>query len=472
MQDVRQSVYDFPHGQLSNTSQEQETLVEAATHCSPAQNGRTHAGAAMHSRAGGRGAAVTVSEAAQCVAGMDVRQSMYDSSQDTSALDDAWALPHHSHPGDCQILMLHDDNLQPQAAPSDQSLSHASQYSQSEPGWADDYRHQPQSHDAHPSRPVGAVPSRPTSEGHHVQQSYWQQEAEQEPVPRLPSASAHLAHHHQEQQVHSLAVHAQHGQHAQREQQREQCEPKRSEHKHSQHDRAYAEGHCPPPEYEQSPDAGQDSSSTRGAHVQYGRRGPYSAAASARPPEVTPTHGTAAAAQAAAPVTHPGRCQAPQATTAPYEASMPVNGQSGWDVDEAGVSATATASQPHTHSHDTCQPLSRDESSSLGSTQEAALWDLVNEEPYQIGLTVHQQQHRSFYSQHSSSVQHAQHSALEYSQQSRRQASSRFPSSRPSSADSSSQVNSQYRHSSESMPASQMQSAGHQSHSQSGGFTG
>ena len=453
VQDGRQSTYDNPRRQLSETSQEHQTSVETPKLLSPAQNRRAQAGAAMHSRAVGRRAAVTATEAVQSVAGMDVRQSMYASSQDASALDDGWALPHHGQPGDFQILMLHaPDDSQPQAAPSEQSLSHASQHSRCEPGWVGDYRHQPQSHDAHPSRPIGAEPCRPISDGHHAQQSYWQQQAEQEPVPRLPSASAPLAHH-QEQQVYAPAIHAQRGQHAQHEQQRGQHETKR-----------------PPSEYEQSPDADRDSVSTRGAHAKYDCRASYSAAASARQPEVTATQGTAAAAQAAAPISRPGSSQSPQATTAPHQPPMPVNGQNGWDVDEPGVSPTATANQPHTHSHDTWQPLSRDASSSLGSTQEAALWDLVNEEPYQIGLNVHQQQHGNFYSQHSSSAQPAQHSTLEYSQQSSRQASSRFPSSRPSSADSSSQVNSQYRQWPESVPASQMQrgdfqSAGHQSQS-------
>ena len=469
MQDCRQSVYDNPRRQQSDTSQEQQTSVDTPKRLSPAQNGRAQAGAAMHSRAVAHEAAVTATEAVQSVAGMDVRQSMYASSQHTSALDDGWASPHHSNPRDCQILMVHTDDSQPQAAPCEQAWSHASQYSWSEPGRAGDYRHQAEPHDAHPSRPDGAVPSRPTSGGHHAQQSYWQQQAEQEPVSRLPSASAPLAHHSQEQQVHSRAIHAQRGQHAQHEQQQGQREPKRSQHKHSQRDRAYAEGQRPPSEYEQSPDANHDSASSRGAHLLHGRRASYSAAASARQPEVTPTQGTATAAQAAAPISHPGSSQAPHANTAP-QASMSVNARSGWDVDEPGVGATSTASQPHTHSHDTWQSLSHDDSSSLGSTQEAALWDLVNEEPYQIGLNVHQQQHGNFYSQHGSSAQHAQHSALEYSQQSSRQASSRFPSSRPSSADSSSQVNSQYRQWTESVPASQMprgdfQSAGHQSQS-------
>ena len=478
MQDVRQSVYDIPHRQSPNTSGGQQSLAEAAAHwsTSQAQHQRAQASAALHSQAVNAEAAAT--EAAQSLAGMDVRQSMYSSSQDISALDDTWVSLHRSHQGDCQILTLHsEDTQQPHAAPVDQSLSHASRYSWAEPDWAGDNSQQPQSLDAHPSRRFGAMPNRPSSDAQLDQQGYWQEQPEQEMLPRIPSASLSLSldgRHSQWQQVHSPADHAQHAQRAQHEQlckqqelqhgQREQRCGQR-ELQHGQHDpedvqhdkctsanihhearqRFRADEYSPQSMYEQSAHAGQGNGSTRDVNRQYADRASHSAAAPAGQPEVTVAYGKASTA--AALVSN----QARHASTAPCQASMPVNGQSGWDLDELDV--TGTASQPH--SHDTCQP-SRHESSSLGSEQEAALWDLVNEEPYQIGLTVQQQQHGNSFSQQRSSTQHAQHSAFDSSQQSSHQAS-RISSSRPSSADSSSQAHQQYRHRSERVPASQMQ---------------
>ena len=483
MQDVRQSVYDIPRWQLSNTSEGQQP-AEAAAHWSAGQApNRVRPGSAMYSRAVDTEAATAAAgtEAAQSVAGMDVRQSMYDSSQDISALDDAWASPHRSHMGDCQILKLHSDDVQPQAAAFDQSQSHTAQYSWPGPGRAGDSRQQPQSHDAHeahdaqPSRRSGAVPNRPSSDAQLGQQDHWQERSKQEILPRVPSASLFLAHHHnQRQQVNSPADHAQHHrrakhesqhepQHGQRERQRGQRGPKHGQHgqrhpedvQHDNHASAHIHPeaqqgsrshYCRQSMYEQSALAGQGTGSTRDANRQYVDRASYSAAASAR------QSASAYGAAAAAPVSD----QAHHASTAPCQALMPVNGRSGWDLDELDV--TGAASQPH--GQDTRQSLSRDESSSLGSVQEAALWDLVNEEPYQIGLTEHQQQHGNSFSQQSSSAQRAQHSAFESSQQSSQQSShqaSRIPSSRPSSAGSSSHVSQQYGHRPESLPARQMQ---------------
>ena len=485
MQDVRQSVYDIPRRQLSNTIEGQEP-ADAAAHQSAGQaHTRVQASSAMYSQAvDTKAAAATATEAALSVAGMDVRQSVYNSSQDISPLEDAWASPHRSHLGNCQILTLHSDDTQPQAAPFDQAQSHASQYSWPGPGWAGDSRQQPQSHDAHgahPSRLFGGMPNRSSSNAQLDQQDYWQERSQQETLLRVPSASLSLAHHGQHnlrQQVHRPADHAQHRQHAKHEQQREpqhgQRERQRGQHgQHDPEDDNHASAHihheprhrsrpdesCPQSMYDQSAQAGKGAGSTIDANRQYVDRASYPAAASARQPESAVTYGAAAAAPA--PVSH----QARHASTAPCQASMPGNAQSGWDLDELDV--TGAASQPH--SHDTRHPLSRDESSSLGSVQEAALWDLVNEEPYQIGLTEHQQQHGNFFSQQSSSAQHAQHSTFESSQQSSQQSShqaSRITSSRPSSAGSSSQVSQQYGHRHERVPARQTQrgeshSAGH-----------
>ena len=436
----------------------------------------------MHSQA--VDAEATATEAAQSVAGMDVRQSMYNSSQDIRALDDSWVSLHRSQPGDCQILTLHSD----QAAPVDESSSHAPQYSWAEPDWAGDNSQQPQSLDAHPSWPFGAVPNRSSSDAQLDQQGHWQEKPEQEMLPRIPSASLSLSlhgHQSQRQQVHSPADRAQHAQCAQHERQRGQQEPQRGQRElqpgqhdpedvehdkhtsatiyHEAQQRSRADELSPQSMHAQSAHADQGNGSTRDANRRYADRASYSAAATARQPEVTVPHGTASAA--AAPARNPAR----HASKAPWQASMPVNGQSGWDLDELDV--TGTTSQPH--SHETRQPLSLGNSSSLGSEQEAVLWDLVNEEPYQIGLTVQQQQRGNSCSQHRSSAQHAQHSAIVSSQQSSQQSNhqaARISSSRPSSADSSSQANQQYGHRPERVPASQMhpgefQSAGHWPHS-------
>lgn len=480
MQDVRQSVYDIPRRQLSNTVEGQQP-AEPAAHWSAGQaHTRAQAGCVMYSRAADTEAAAAT-EATQSVAGMDVRQSMYDSPQHNSALDDAWASPRHSNLGDCQILTLHSDDMQPPAAPFDQSQPHASQHSWDGPGPGSDNRQRPQPDDAHPSRSLGALPNRPSSDAHLDQQDHWQQQSEQETMPRDSSASwslAHHGHHHQRQQVHSPAD--QHSQHTKHERQHElqhggqherQRKPKRGQHgqrelQHGQYDSeggqhhngtsAYihhqaqqhsrAGEHYPQSVYEQSTRAGQGSGSTRDANRQYVDRASYPAAASARQSGLT-------GAAAAAPV---GK-QARHASKAPCQASTPLNGPNGWDLDELDV--TGTASQPH--SHDQSQSLSGDESSSLGSVQEAALWDLVNEEePFQIGLTVQQQRHGKSFSQQSSLAQHTTlRSSQQASQQSSQQSShhpSRVPSSRPSSAGSSSQVSQHYGHKPESVPASQM----------------
>ena len=452
MQDVRQSVYDLPRRQLSNTIEGQQP-AEAAAHWSagPAHD-RAQAGSVMlqNSQAVETEAAAATeatTEAAQSVAGMDVRQSMYDSSQ---------ASPHQSHVGDGHMMTLHSDDMQPPATPFDQSRSHASHSGLAGPGMACSNRQQRHFYDAHPSRS--------SSDALLDRQDYRQQQSEQEPMPRLTSASWSLVqhgHHDQRQQVHSPAQHGQHAkheqlepQHGQRAQQRGQHEPKHgqrelqhgqpdpeivqhvsgtSEHVHHEAQQSSRAGEqylqYPQSMYEQSAHASHGSGGTRDANRQYVDRASYSAAAAATQPELTVTYG------AAAPVSHQGR----HASTARCQASMPVNGGNGWDPDELDVSGTA--SQPH--SHDT-QPLSRNESSSLGSEQEAALWDLVNEEPCQVGLI----------------AQHAQHRAFEYSQQSSQQSShqaSRIPSSRPSSAGSSSHVSQQYGHRPSSKPASQMQ---------------
>ncbi|KAL3136380.1 hypothetical protein ABBQ38_005637 [Trebouxia sp. C0009 RCD-2024] len=261
--------------------------------------------------------------------------------------------------------------------------------------------------------------------------------------------------------------HAQHEwQRAQHEPQHAQCEPQHAQHElqHCQHERQHAQHgpedarparqawhdyqhsghlrHVSPARsagdttaysqlrYEQTSPARQGTHHPRAANVQYGHRPPHSGAVRHSHPAVP------AASATAAPVSHPASSPARASNTAFDQTPMPADGQSGWDVDEA----VADGGPGRSHRGNRRQPPTRDESSSLGSAQEAELWDLVNEEPHQVGLNVHQQQGGSFFNKSNTGYHHAQHSMMESSQQSSRQNSSRLPSSRPSSADSSSQV--------------------------------
>ena len=508
MQDVRQSVYDVPYTQAATNA---ETLTgRSFTHATNAealndrsfshsehQAGLRSQAAAHHDRseAGGKAdwahdkpasnkaAVVSGDDVAQGLAGMDVRQSMYDSPHHNSdasyasqTLSTHYALAaetqqlSHVHaeygqalhasaarrrPGDESLLTQHQeawegDSWQPQQAPSDQAhdadlnrsshclpMSTSADASSSQAYWED----QSQLH----SKPM--PPSqRPHAQRHqHVQCEEQNQDA-QHLLPGQGAQHEHQRPYAQQTQGAWQAQPAQLGQHAQRAQHSQHAQPAQ----HGQHaQRAQHSQHAQRAQHSQRvalqpqhPSADARGSATYPSEVQKHVRRPDEAGHAHRalvPPSVAPW----------------GR-----ASSQMPSASRPAPDwrHNGWDKAEKDTDINTTASQVY----DPCTPQAMthgNASSSLDSEQEAAIWEMVNEEPNQDGLSVshhhnQQQQQRGHSSSRQGSRQQREqqcsqrfppHGPIVSSRQSSHQSS--YSSSRASSAHSVGQVkHQQYRH--------------------------
>ena len=439
VQDVRQSIYDVPYAQRANNaealpvrscSHSEQEHHSALTSQAAAADDTSEAGGAVD-RAHGlsapdMAAAASSGDVVQCLAGMDVRQSMYDSPHQASNASDAsqaWSSQygpgsemqtHHMHAESGQVM----DASAASRGPFDESMLTQQHLAWDGDSWQPQQAPSDQSHDAHLDGSSHALPMRPASAGASSSQAYWEDQSELHQKPMTPSVPTHAqdAQRHQHEERDQGAQHWPSGQGAQRE-----------------HQHQYAQ---------QTQSAWQAQHAQRGQHAQRAQHSKHAALQPQHDRKVSATHTSEAQQHAGASdeAGHAHRAFEPQLAAQGHAISQegpafhqasraaPDQHQTGWDLAENDADTNTSASQAYASRRSQAM-TPENASSSLDSEQEAALWEMVNEEPSQDGLSVHYLNHKQQQQQHQ---QHERSSSRQNSrQQSEQQSSQRFPQHTP-----------------------------------------